>query len=86
MEPQTEMMNNTPEPMKLCEITLTTFNHEFEELSALSSLDAYNIGRTVETLKSIHALRCGGNPTNHRFVIDYRNFYIPHTLYSQTNI
>lgn len=86
MEPQTEMTSNIPKPMTLCVVTLTTFNHAFEELSALCSLDAYNIGRTIETLKSIHALRCNDNPIDHRFVIDYQQFYVPHTLYSQINI
>lgn len=87
MEPQTEMTSNIPEPMTVCVVTLTTFNCELEELSALCSAnDAYNLGKTIETLKSIHALRCGNNAVDYRFVIDYQQFYLPHTLYSQTNI
>ena len=83
MEPQTETTLNVPEPTKLCLVTLTTFNHEFDELNALCSCDAYDIGRTIEVLKGIHNARCGDRVVDHRFVIDYERYYIPRTLYSQ---
>jgi len=83
MEPQTETMINVPEPTKLCLVTLTTFNREFDELNALCNCDAYDISRAIEALNSIHKTRCGDRVVDHRFVIDYQRYYIPRTLYSQ---
>lgn len=83
MEPQTETMINVPEPTKLCLVTLTTFNHEFDELSALCNCNAYDIGCAIEALNGIHKARCGDHFVDRRFVIDYQRYYIPRTLYSQ---
>jgi len=83
MEPQTETTINVPEPTKLCLVTLTTFNHEFDEINALCNCDAYDISRAIEALMGIHNARCGDHVVDHRFVVDYQRYYIPRTLYSQ---